>query len=133
MPLAVFIAFSLTRGVKLNWTGPLWLAVLPAISAGILFVAERSSTFRFSMRRLWVPTVAISLVAYGFALNHVVLGIPGLGYVASLPSAPIAWSEFGGEATKLKHEVEQTTGAEPLMIVGTALWIVALRRHPQER
>jgi dolichol-phosphate mannosyltransferase len=116
VPLAAFITFSLTRGVKLNWTGPVWLAVLPAISAAILSVAERSSAFGLSMRRVWVPTIATSLVAYGFALNHVVLGIPGLGYVASLPNAPIAWSEFGDEATKLKREVEKATGAEPLMI-----------------
>ena len=116
MPLAVFIAFSLTRGVKLNWTGPLWLAVLPAISAAILSVAERSSGFELRMRRVWVATLAVSPVVYGLMLNYLVLGVPGLGYAVSLPGAPVAWSEFGREAAGLKLEVKQATGDEPLMI-----------------
>ena len=32
LPLLVFVAFSLVHRVKLNWTGPLWLAVLPRIA-----------------------------------------------------------------------------------------------------
>lgn len=115
-PLAVFIAFSLTRGVKLNWTGPLWLAALPAMSAAIIGVAERASGFELTMRRLWVHTTAISLLAYGLALNYLVLGIPTVGYVARLPAAPIAWSEFGDEAARLARDVKQATGREPLMI-----------------
>jgi hypothetical protein len=27
IPLAIFILFSFTKEIKLNWTGPLWLAV----------------------------------------------------------------------------------------------------------
>ncbi|MGE0022137.1 MAG: hypothetical protein AB7S70_00715 [Hyphomicrobium sp.] len=115
-PLAIFAAFSLLRGVKLNWTGPLWLAVLPAISAAILSVAERASAFELTMRRMWVPTVAASLVAYGLVLNYLALGLPGVGYVLRLPDAPVAWSEFGRQAADLELEVMQATGAEPLMI-----------------
>ncbi len=115
-PLAVFIAFSLTRGVKLNWTGPLWLAVLPAISIAILSVTKRSSRFDLWVRRGWVPTLSLSLVVYGIALNYLVLGIPGFGYVVKLPGTPIAWSEFGREANALWHEVKQSTGVEPLLI-----------------
>ena len=33
LPLLVFVAFSLAHRVKLNWTGPLWLAVVPRIAA----------------------------------------------------------------------------------------------------
>lgn len=115
-PLAVFIAFSLARGVKLNWTGPLWLATLPALSAAILAAAERVSGFEFTMRRLWVQTTAISLVIYGLALNYLVLGIPALGHVVRLPAAPVAWSEFGREAASLSLAVKRATGDEPLMI-----------------
>ena len=32
-PLLVFVGFSLGHAVKLNWTGPLWLAVIPGIAA----------------------------------------------------------------------------------------------------
>ncbi|MGD9922101.1 MAG: glycosyltransferase family 39 protein [Pseudorhodoplanes sp.] len=116
VPLAVFVAFSLSRGVKLNWTGPLWLAVLPAMSTAIVAVARRSSAFELRIRRAWGATVAISVVFYGIALNYLVLGIPGVGYVVSLPGTPVAWSEFGREAATIEREVKQATGAEPLMI-----------------
>ena len=33
VPLLVFTVFSLVHRVKLNWTGPLWLAVVPQIAA----------------------------------------------------------------------------------------------------
>ena len=33
VPLSVFIFFSLFHEVKLNWTGPVWLAILPALAA----------------------------------------------------------------------------------------------------
>jgi dolichol-phosphate mannosyltransferase len=115
-PLAVFIAFSLLRGVKLNWTGPLWLAALPAISTAIVSITDRSSIFSITMRRAWVPTIAVSLVLYGFVLNYLVLGVPGVGYAVSLPHVPVAWSEFGQEAADLELEVMQATGDEPLMI-----------------
>src|SRR5262249_11138356 len=36
VPLAVFVAFSLSHQVKLNWTGPLWLAVVPALAAAVV-------------------------------------------------------------------------------------------------
>ncbi len=116
IPLAVFIAFSLLRGAKLNWTGPLWLAVLPAIAAAIVSVTERVPAYALAIRRVWVPTVAVCLVSYGLVLNYLVLGIPGVGYAVSLPYVPVAWSEFGQEAADLELEVMQATGNEPLMI-----------------
>jgi len=36
LPLAVFSAFSLFRLVKLNWTAPLWLGLLPFMAAPAL-------------------------------------------------------------------------------------------------
>lgn len=116
VPLVVFIAFSISRDVKLNWTGPLWLAVLPAVSNSIVSVAERTSAFELTMRRVWVPTLAVSLIAYGLVLNYLVLGIPGIGYAVRLPGVPVAWSEFGREAAALKFEVKQAFGRAPLMI-----------------
>ncbi|HEY9211560.1 MAG TPA: glycosyltransferase family 39 protein [Ancylobacter sp.] len=116
VPLSVFVLFSLSHTVKLNWTGPLWLAVLPAISAAIIALAESTSGFELRIRRLWVPTFAVTLVIYGLGLNYLVLGFPGMGYLAPLPDVPIAWREFGLEAMSIEHEVEQATGAEPMMI-----------------
>ena len=116
MPLIVFIAFSLIREVKLNWIGPLWLAALPAASVAMLDIAWRTSAVDNAIRRLWTSTISVTLVVYGLLLNHLVMGMPGFGYLLSLPAMPVAWSEFGREAADLAREVQQETGQEPLLI-----------------
>lgn len=116
VPLSVFVAFSLMRDVKLNWTGPLWLAALPAVSAALLSAAERATDLQRAVSRLWVPTLSITLVLYGFALNYLASGVPMIGYVVRVPAAPVAWSEFGREAAILAQEVRRETGEEPLMV-----------------
>ena len=42
IPFAVFFLCSLTRQTKLNWTGPLWIGVMPSITA--LMIYERSAS-----------------------------------------------------------------------------------------
>ncbi|MDX3926275.1 MAG: glycosyltransferase family 39 protein [Shinella sp.] len=116
VPLSVFTGFSLFYNTKLNWTGPLWLAVLPAVSMGMLAIAERSSSLASKVRRVSVTTVTIILIFYGVGLNYLVVGSPGLGYTVKLPSLPVAWSEFGREAAAIRHRIKQDTGAEPIMI-----------------
>lgn len=115
VPLSVLVAFSLFHAVKLNWTGPLWLAVLPGISAGILAATDRSF-WQTALRRSWAPTIAICLVIYSLGLNYFVAGMPGLGYVVRLPRMPVAWSEFGQQAADIAADVEKATGLKPVLI-----------------
>lgn len=116
VPLSVFAAFSLFHMTRLNWTGPLWLAVLPAVAAGIVSTDEHASAWQRRIQRAWAPTLSICLVLYGLGLNVLVAGLPGLGAVASLPKVPVAWDEFGRQAADIAREVRETTGQEPLLI-----------------
>lgn len=115
VPLSVFVAFSLFHEIKPNWTGPLWLAVLPAISATIVAALGNMSRFDGFMRRLWVPTVTITLVFYGLALHYLVLGFPMVGYFGNIRTLPVAWEEFGQQAGLIERTVEQATGKEVLL------------------
>lgn len=113
-PLCVFVLFSLTHATKLNWTGPLWLALLPAMAAGILKAGRTG--FGASLQRLWGPTAAAALLIYGLGLNALALGLPGLGPVGRPPNLPAAWSEFGREAARIADAVAQEAGERPLLI-----------------
>lgn len=115
-PLTVFVAFSLVHSVKLNWTGPIWLALLPAISATIVAIAGKSSKYDRLIRRLWAPTIATTLVIYGLGLNYLVFGLPMAGYVGSLRTLPVAWEEFGREAGLIVRDIERATGEEALLV-----------------
>ena len=112
-PLSVFVVFSMFHQVKLNWTGPLWLAVLPAVAH--MIAINRRAAF-FGGPRVWGATVTIALLLYGAGLHYMALGLPGIGYPGSLRSLPIAWREFATTAEEIEEHVELATGHEPLLV-----------------
>ncbi len=116
VPLAVFVVFSLFHMSRLNWTGPLWLAVLPAVAASLLAASDPVGAVQRHLQRAFMPTVAICLVLYGLGLNYLVAGLPGLERIAPFPAVPLAWSRFGAEAAELADEVKVSQGQEPLLI-----------------
>jgi dolichol-phosphate mannosyltransferase len=129
-PLSVIVAFSLFHQVKLNWTGPLWLAALPAIGQ---MIATRSGPGVLQRRTAWIATIAILLVVYGAGLHYLAHGLPGVPYPANLRSLPIAWREFGAAAAEIESQVEATTGHRPLLVGMDAYFLSSelafYRRH----
>lgn len=119
VPLSVFVFFSLSHNVKLNWTGPLWLATLPALSAAILWAGGQAPGFvagvRRRVREAWAPTLAICLAVYGLGFNYLAIGVPGLGYPLGLPAMPAGWGAFGREIADITGEVRDATGKEPVL------------------
>jgi dolichol-phosphate mannosyltransferase len=116
VPLSIFIAFSLFHKVKLNWTGPLWLAVVPAI-AWVLTAENSEPSRRGKLGPAWRVTVLAALLTYGAGLNYMVLGVPDLGLThAALDPLPVAWRQFGEQADIIEKTIERTTGSEPLLV-----------------
>jgi dolichol-phosphate mannosyltransferase len=116
VPLSVFVAFSVLHESKPNWTGPLWLALIPAIAAAIAGTAGGSSAFESLLQRFWAPTVVTTLVVYGLLLHYLVLGFPMVGYAHNIRTLPIAWEEFGKSVAEIEHSVVQSTGKDALLI-----------------
>jgi dolichol-phosphate mannosyltransferase len=111
VPLSVFVIFSITHRVKLNWTGPLWLAVIPAVAAH-LTAAPSVLT-----RRAWMATLALACVVYPAFLVYLSFGLPGFGYSAKMELLPVGWSEMGLALEQLKREVQEQTQT-PTLVVG---------------
>jgi len=112
-PLSVFVAFSLFHEVKINWTGPLWLAVVPAMAQ---MIASERQPLRAIGPRAWSATIAIALLAYGASLHYLALGLPGIPYPKTLRGLPIAWRQFASDAEEIKKQVKSTMGQEPLLV-----------------
>ena len=117
IPLTVFAVFSLFHGVKLNWTGPIWLAVLPGIARN-LAAADGGRWIGVDPRRAWLATFVLTLCIYGAALHWMVLAWPSFGLSAdlSLTAIPMGWKEFGTEVKSVKMNYEKETGKEPLVV-----------------
>ena len=117
VPLSVFVAFSLVHRVKLNWTGPLWLAVLPSIAALVTAAfADQGQPF---LRRGWQATLAFCAVFYLGVLQHLSFGIPGVPYADNVDLLPAGWSEMGRQIEAQAAALQQATPANiPVRIVG---------------
>jgi dolichol-phosphate mannosyltransferase len=124
VPLTVFFVFSLQHEVKLEWTGPLWLAVLPALANQMIRMAPSPTALRKPLRMRWGPTLIITVLVFGGMLHYLVLGFPKLGYGEKMELVPVGWSELGREIDKTRAAVRAETGAEPL-IVGMDRYAIA--------
>jgi dolichol-phosphate mannosyltransferase len=116
VPLAVFVAFSLRHKVKLEWTGPLWVAVLPAIAAGIIAPGGAVARFARFVHRAWEPTILAMVVLFGAGLHYLVLGLPGIGYPAMMHLVPVGWRDLAGQVDVAVRKVTRETGRPPLVV-----------------
>ena len=114
VPLSVFLLFSFTHRVKLNWTGPLWLAVIPTVAAGLVALADQPPTF---LRRAWMATVAAMALIYVAFLTEIALGLPGIGYAKDMALLPVGWSEMG-RALEARRAAIPSPAGEKVLLVG---------------
>lgn len=116
VPLSVFLLFSLSRSIKLNWTGPLWLSLIPFIAhymVPVRGVYAGGWLFRLA-QRAWPATIAVSLLIYGASLHYLSLGLPGLPYPENFPL--MGSRDLGRQIERIEDEIESTTGVEPLVV-----------------
>lgn len=121
VPLAIIAAFGLFTEIKHHWIVPVWLGLVPMLAATI-HPPEGTDSARAGrlIRQLWRPVLPLSLVAAGFGLHYVSIGLPGvqwqpnrLGYMG--------WPELAREVQEIENELEQNTGKRPI-VAGMAKW-----------
>jgi dolichol-phosphate mannosyltransferase len=122
-PLSVFLAFSLAHQVKLDWTGPVWLAILPAVAA-MIFQAGQHSKFEVSINKLWGPTLTGTLAIYAIFLHYLVVGLPLVGHLGNIRTLPVAWDAFGRQVGLVQQAVEKETG-QSVLLAGMDKYFVA--------
>ena len=116
LPLAVFAAFSLRHEVKLDWTGALWTAALPALGCSMIAGDATASRFGRWIRAAWMPTIITLLLIYGAGLHYLVLGLPGLGYGKHIEVVPVGWRELTAHITETANAYRETSGSEVLLV-----------------
>jgi dolichol-phosphate mannosyltransferase len=123
VPLAVFAVFSLRHEVKLDWTGALWTAALPAMAFAMI---KHAGMDRLSMRvqAAWTPTILCMLLVYGAGLQYLVLGLPYVGYDKHIEAVPVGWRDLSAHIMGVANTHAQETGSEPL-IVGMDRYAIA--------
>ena len=112
-PLSVFLFFSLTKEVKLNWTGPLWLAAIPFIAATMSGEMAAPALIRWT-RRLWPATVVIMLLLSGLCLHYYSLGLPGIPTL----NRPFltGWDDVARTVDGMVAVIEKKRGQRPVVV-----------------
>jgi dolichol-phosphate mannosyltransferase len=124
VPLVVFVAFSLRHDVKLDWTGTLWIAAIPALAFGL--VSSGDQVLRGAgawARAAWAPTLVTLLLIYGAFFHYLVLGLPGVGYSKQVELVPVGWRDLGKQVGAVRDEI-RSSGSEPL-VVGMDRYMIA--------
>jgi len=113
-PLAVFVFFSLFRQVKLNWTAPIWLAVLPFM-ARTMMAWSRLERFPTFLHKAWPGTIMITSLLLGAVLYYSVLGVPGVPYFNDEPFM-LGWNGLGRHIEAVEASLEQSRGRQPIVV-----------------
>lgn len=114
VPLAVFVLFSLRHPTKLDWTGGVWVAIVPALAHAI--AARDAAPLPRWLRRSWGATAVVMLLAYGATLHYLTLGPPGVPYSGQLQALPVAWADLGTQVDRVAVQMRTAEAAEPLVV-----------------
>jgi dolichol-phosphate mannosyltransferase len=124
MPLSVFIAFSLRHEVKLDWTGALWSAALPALGCSMLAAGSAAGRVGAWIRAAWTPTIVALLLIYGAGLYYLVLGLPGVGYGKHIELIPVGWRDLTRHVLDTAERSRKESGSD-VLIVGMDRYAIA--------
>lgn len=115
VPLSLFFLFSLAKEIKLNWTGPLWLGLIPLMAYSMIPMAQQAATplLQWS-QRLWKPTIIFLMLGYGCALHYLALGLPGLNYLKN--PFLFGFTDLARQMEDIVTKVEKERGARPLVV-----------------
>lgn len=121
LPLAVFGAFSLFHSPRLNWAGPLWLALLPDC-ARLLTPNAIGSRIGSWLSRAWRPTAAGLVTFYAgllFIWSH---GLPETWH-HGVAGGLTGWRELGAAVEAIEHELEAR--GECVILMGMDRYAIA--------
>ena len=115
LPFMLFLLISFNREVKLNWTSPVWLAVLPFLGCTVTSVYGRFCSICMTVvHELWRFTIPFLVLVFAVGSHYLTLGLPGLPH----PPGPvlIGWDQLAAEIEMLADEMERQSGSRPIVV-----------------
>jgi dolichol-phosphate mannosyltransferase len=117
VPLSVFAVFSLRHDVKIDWTGALWLAAVPAMAVSIVAFGQAGVRgIRAWTHSAWGPTATIMILLFGAGLLYLTVGLPGVGYSRHVELVPVGWRDLGRQIDTIAADIRRRTGLEPVIV-----------------
>ncbi len=138
VPLGVFALYGAFSVVKVHWTLPAWIALLPMMMAALAWSVRPQrkplSRLHGGLVRAWPPSLLALMIGCGLLLHYLTLGLPGLR-TSDFGAGYLGWQELAGELAVLERQVAAETGREPIL-AATSKWGMAAAlafHHPDGR
>lgn len=109
-PLSIFVLVSITKEIKLNWTGPLWLSVIPFIAWTMIDKSTKTSKI---VARFWPKTLVTLLLGYGALLHYSAIGFPGIPFGNN--AFLFGWDDLAQQVNEEVQEIGSKQGEKPLV------------------
>ncbi|MFH0781749.1 MAG: glycosyltransferase family 39 protein [Pseudomonadota bacterium] len=111
VPLSIFVLFSFTKEIKLNWTGPLWLALLPFMASAMV---AGSTRLQQRLSRVWPGTLVALVLIYGTLFHYFALGLPGVSFGRS--AFLFGWDDLAQKVEDQVKTIAAEDGRHPLVV-----------------
>jgi len=110
VPIMIFFLLSLTKEIKLSWTGPLWLSLLPFIAYNMVSPKSKADSI---IARSWKHTVVICVLIYGSILHYWSIGLPGIAF-ADDPFL-LGWENLATQIENVVQTIAEDEGERPVV------------------
>ena len=122
-PLFIILFFSFTKEVKLNWTGPLWLALLPYLAHSTLKHERLGSGAEAPMlSKGWAANLSVMLCVYSGLFYFLSTGWPTMSFPSSVVLT--GYENFSGKIANLVRKQTRPNHPPPV-VVGMDLYKIA--------
>jgi dolichol-phosphate mannosyltransferase len=125
VPLLVFMIHSLQGQPKLNWTGPVWLSLLPVIAVRIYGTKIwQNHLSGGGLAKRWLITASALVIFFAAGFAFMADGMPGIKKDSEF-KFPIAWKAYGRRVEEIETRLKKDTDSEPIVIGLDKYWLAS--------
>lgn len=111
VPLIIFSLFSLFHGIKINWIGPVFLAILPWLA---ILVADNQQIMGITFRKGWAISFVVMLLIYSSIIYCILSNKPKINDYLFKNLVP--WENFTWEIYNIAQQLEGKTHNAPIIL-----------------
>ncbi len=125
VPLSVFIWNALENAPRYNWTGPLWIALLPMLSWLVINAGKlRWPGITLLFNKFTAPLLFTLIGFYAILLHFMSIGLPGVHFPGGAARL-LGWSEVSRNILTIQNRLTDNGGTGRVVIVGMDKYFVA--------
>ncbi len=115
-PFSVFLLFSFTKQIKTNWTGPLWVALIPYMGWLLHCTTRPLGVARFPgfFCRTFATIIILCSLLIAYAPHYLSIGLPGIPDQVNAYTG--GWADLAEKVERKVSELERENGRRPVVI-----------------